>query len=159
MSFWHPAYLIATGFGIGRLPLAPGTWGSLVALPAAYYLQLYGGRGALLIALLVVLVIGTWASGVAAGASDSEDPGEIIIDEIAGQWLTLMFVPPDWLPYAIGFVLFRVFDIFKPWPVSYLDTHGTGGIGIMQDDFAAGLYAMLSLHIILFALSFVGVST
>ena len=159
MRFWHPAYLIATGFGIGRLPLAPGTWGSLAALPAAYYLQLQGGRAALLLAFLVVLVIGTWASGIVEQASESHDPGEIIVDEIAGQWLTLLFLPPDWLLYAIGFVLFRIFDIFKPWPVSHLDTHGSGGIGIMQDDIAAGLYAMMLLHTFLFVVSsFMGVS-
>ncbi len=159
MKFWHPAYLIATGFGIGRLPLAPGTWGSLAALPAAYYLQLQGGRAALLVAFLVVLVIGTWASGVVEQASESDDPGEIIVDEIAGQWLTLLFLPPDWMLYAIGFVLFRIFDIFKPWPVDHLDTHGTGGIGIMQDDIAAGLYAMMLLHTFLFVVSsFMGVN-
>jgi phosphatidylglycerophosphatase A len=92
-------------------------------------------------------------------ASESDDPGEIIVDEIAGQWLTLLFLPPDWMLYAIGFVLFRIFDIFKPWPVDHLDTHGTGGIGIMQDDIAAGLYAMMLLHTFLFVVSsFMGVN-
>jgi phosphatidylglycerophosphatase A len=159
MGFWHPAYLIATGFGIGKLPFAPGTWGSLAALPVAYYLQVSGGSGALLIAFLIVLVIGTWASGVVELALESDDPGEIIVDEIAGQWLAVLFLPPDWALYAVAFVLFRIFDIFKPWPVDHLDTHGTGGVGIMQDDMAAGLYAMLVLHTFLFVVSnFMGAS-
>ena len=152
MSFWHPAYLIATVFGVGRLPGAPGTWGSLVALPAAYYLQLAGGRGALMLAILFVLVVGIWAADKVERTLQLDDPGEIVIDEIAGMWLTVLFLPPDWMLYTIGFVVFRVFDIFKPWPVDHFDEAGSGGIGIMQDDVAAGIYGMILLYALLYAI-------
>ena len=80
---------------------------------------------------------------------DGHDPGEIVIDEVAGQWLACLFLPPEIWLYALAFVLFRMFDIFKPWPVDHLDKHGTGGLGIMQDDMAAGLYALLILQLLL----------
>jgi len=149
MNYWHPAHIISTFFWIGRLPGAPGTWGSLAALPLAYYLTLYGGLGAFMVAIFVVLVIGIWASSVTEAALDKDDPGEIVIDEVVGMWLTVLFLPPDWTLYFLGFVVFRVFDIFKPWPVDHFDEHGNGGLGIMQDDVAAGLYGMLVLYVFL----------
>ena len=75
-----------------------------------------------------------------------EDPKQVVIDEIAGQWLVLLIVPPGALEYALGFVLFRIFDIFKPWPVSWADRTIKGGFGVMLDDILAALYAMIVLH-------------
>ena len=139
------ARLIWTWFGFGLLPKAPGTWGSLAALPFAWFICSYGGYQILLLATAVIFAVGVWMSGIAAAESGAEDPGEVVIDEVAGQWLTLVVVPPDFLLYAAGFVLFRVFDIWKPWPVSWVDRKLKGGLGIMADDILAGVYAAVIL--------------
>ena len=142
------ARLISTWFGVGLLPKAPGTWGSLAALPFAWFIYSYGGYQFLLLATAGIFAAGVWLSGIAAAESGAQDPGEVVIDEVAGQWLTLVVVPPDFLLYAAGFVLFRIFDIWKPWPVSWADRNLKGGLGIMLDDILAGVYAA----VILFAL-------
>lgn len=145
LPFHHPAVLLGTWFGAGLLPLGPGTWGSLAALPLAWVLVRVGGLGALLAASVVVFGAGWWASSVLARASGIKDAGSIVIDEVVGQWLTLgialAVAPLDPLAYAAGFVLFRIFDIVKPWPVSWVDRALAGGLGVMLDDVAAGLYA------------------
>ncbi|NQV54943.1 MAG: phosphatidylglycerophosphatase A [Rhodospirillales bacterium] len=139
------AKLIAVFFGIGRLPWAPGTWGSLAALPLAWGLHLWGGAPALTVATLFVFILGAWASSVYAKQSGGGDPSEVVIDEVAGQWLTLLVVPPNLVLYGAGFLLFRFFDILKPWPVSWADRRIKGGVGIMVDDILAGLYAAILL--------------
>ncbi len=146
ISFWHPASLLATWFGSGLLPRAPGTWGSLAALPFAYAITLAGGPWALLAAVVAVFLAGLWASGIYATASGIHDPGQVVIDEVAGQWLTLVpvaFTPValDPVLYGVAFIAFRVFDVLKPWPVSYFDRHLPDAWGIMTDDIAAGIYA------------------
>lgn len=142
---WGPI-LLATWFGAGLLPRMPGTWGSLAALPFAWVIHLYGGPDALMAAAAAVFLIGIWASEIYARASASADPGEVVIDEVAGQWLTLALAAPlDPLYYALGFVLFRLADIFKPWPVSWADRRLKGGMGIMIDDILAAIYAAAAL--------------
>ncbi len=150
------ATLIATGFGVGRLPLAPGTWGSLAALPLAWVIAwLFDGRG-LLIAATLLFLIGWWAAALASRASGIEDDGAIVVDEIVGQWLTLVVAPTTIAAYLVGFVLFRIFDIAKPWPVQWVDEHVGGGLGVMTDDIVAGVYAAITLLLILWILSFLG---
>jgi len=146
LSFWHPASLLATWFGSGLLPRAPGTWGSLVALPFAYAITVAGGPWALLAAVAAAFLAGLWASGVYATANGVHDPGQVVIDEVAGQWLTLVPlaltpVALDPVLYGVAFVAFRVFDVLKPWPVRYFDQKLPGAWGIMTDDIAAGVYA------------------
>lgn len=141
LSFWHPASLIATWFGSGLVPGIPGTWGSLAALPFAVAIAMYGGPWALLAAAGAAFAAGLWASGVYARVSGAEDPGPVVIDEVAGQWLTLVLVPVDPVLYAVGFVTFRVFDVLKPWPANYFDQNLPGAWGIMTDDIAAAVYA------------------
>lgn len=146
LSFWHPASLLATWFGSGLLPRMPGTWGSLAALPFAVMITVAGGPWALLAAIVVIFFVGLWASGVYAAASNTHDPGAVVIDEVAGQWLALFplaltSVALDPVFYATAFILFRVFDVLKPWPASYLDQNLPGAWGIMTDDIAAGIYA------------------
>ena len=149
LPFFHPATLLATWFGAGRLPVAPGTWGSLAALPFAWGIVWLAGPFALLIATFVTLLAGIWASNAVTRASGVKDPGEIVIDEVAGQWLTLAFIPLDPLAYALGFALFRAFDIFKPWPANWIDRNVSGGTGIMLDDIVAGAYAGILLYFLL----------
>jgi phosphatidylglycerophosphatase A len=140
-----PAMLIATWFGAGLLPRAPGTWGSLAALPFAWLIAWAAGPPGLVAAALVLFPIGCWAAAATARRLGIHDPAIIVIDEVAGQWLTLAAAPFDPLAYAAGFVLFRFFDVLKPWPVSWADRRIGGGLGIMLDDVLAAVYAALVL--------------
>lgn len=147
------ATALATLGPIGHFPKAPGTWGSLASAIAAPWLFLQfplWGRIAILIAILIV---GTWACSRAEAVMGKKDPGCVIIDELFGQWLTLLFfvgMPIGFI--VLGFVLFRIFDIFKPWPVKWAETAFPGGLGVMIDDGVAGLYALGCLHLIAYFL-------
>src|SRR5690606_9557196 len=104
-------------FGAGLLPKAPGTWGSLAALPPALLLAWLGGPWALMAGALAAFALGLWASARYAAAAGKDDPSEVVIDEVAAQWLVLAFLPLAPLPWLAGFALFRLFDAAKPWPV------------------------------------------
>jgi len=143
----HPAALVATAGGIGLLPLMPGTWASFAALPCAWAISALAGRGALAVAAILVFALGCWAAATVAGASGHKDPGFIVVDEVAAQWLVLVAAPLDWRAYLAALLLFRVLDITKPWPVRTIERRVAGGLGIMLDDFAAALYAILLLLI------------
>ncbi|HML10441.1 MAG TPA: phosphatidylglycerophosphatase A [Stellaceae bacterium] len=138
---------MATGFGIGLLPKAPGTWASLAALPLGWLLQWRFGVPGLLVAAAIALAAGWWASARVAQASGIFDPGFVIIDEIAAQLLVLAGAPLDWRFYLAAFLLFRLFDIWKPFPVNWLDRNVKGGFGIMLDDVAAAIYALMLIEI------------
>jgi len=142
---WHPAAWLATWLFSGLLPVAPGTWGTLAALPFAWVIAKLGGGGALVIAALIAFVVGCWAARVYMRHGGAHDPGAIVIDEVAGLWLTLAVAPVDGRAYALGFLFFRLFDIVKPWPVSWLDRRVHGGFGVMIDDIAAAVYAAAAL--------------
>lgn len=137
----HPAWQIATWFGAGLMPKAPGTWGSLAAVPFAYGIHRVAGPAGLLVAALALFALGVWAAGEFSRRSGTKDPQAIVVDEAAGQWLALVPAGDDILFYAAGFLLFRLFDIWKPWPVSWADRRVEGGWGIMLDDLIAGAYA------------------
>mgnify|MGYP001822853993 CR=1 FL=1 len=141
LPWHHPATLVATWFGSGLLSKAPGTWGSLAALPFAWAIAWAGGPWLLGLAAVFVFVIGLWASHLYARALGAEDPGSVVVDEVAGQWLALLPVALSVAYYPLAFIAFRFFDILKPWPVSWLDKHIKGAFGIMADDVMAGLYA------------------
>ena len=141
LSFWHPVSLLATWFGSGLLPKAPGTWGSLAALPFAAVIAYAGGPWALLAATAVAFGVGLWASARYAEHLGRSDPGAVVIDEVAGLWLALVPVAEDLAMYAVAFVLFRLFDIVKVWPANVAQDRLKGGLGIMADDMIAGLYA------------------
>jgi phosphatidylglycerophosphatase A len=146
---FHPAPVIASWFGVGRLPWAPGTWGSLAALPFAWAIAALFGSRALLLAALALFLLGWWAAGRVVRLSAAKDPGSIVVDEVAGQWLTLVVTPPGVVPYVAGFLLFRVFDIVKPWPARWIDQHVGGGLGVMADDIVAGFFAATALLLLL----------
>jgi phosphatidylglycerophosphatase A len=131
---------LATLWGLGRARYAPGTVASAAALPLAWGIALLGGRVSLLVAAIAALAIGAWASEVYARDTNNSDPSECVIDELAGQWIACAFAPLSLPAYALAFLLFRVFDITKPWPIRRIERlHG--GIGIMFDDVAAALLA------------------
>jgi len=129
---------IGTVAGVGYLPIAPGTWGSAVAV-ILYLVTRQWAWPAQLALLLVVSVVGIWASDVTAKALNREDPGPVVIDEVAGQLVTLFMTGAGLYGAIIGFFVFRIFDIIKPWPARQLEDL-PGGVGIMADDLMAGVY-------------------
>ena len=135
---------LATCFGVGRIPIASGTFGSAVALPFGFGLVLLSWK-AVAIASAVAAIIGIWACGAHAKRVGILDPSECVLDEVAGQWLALLpiaiyFRGHDWRPYVMSFFLFRLFDVLKPWPLSAAERL-PGGLGVMADDILAGLIA------------------
>jgi phosphatidylglycerophosphatase A len=129
------------------LPIAPGTWASLAALPCGWLLRSHFGITGLLIGAVVVFVAGCWASARIARASGINDPNFIVIDEIAAQLLILAGAPLDWRWYAAALLLFRPLDIWKPFPIGWLDHNVKGGFGIMLDDVMAAIYALALMFI------------
>jgi phosphatidylglycerophosphatase A len=136
---------IATGLYAGRLPFCPGTWGSLVALIPWFFLRQLALPSYLLM-LGLVFVTGFFASGAAEKILHQADAGPIVIDEVLGMFITLISAPDHPAAWILGFFLFRLFDILKPFPCSWFDQHIHGGIGIMMDDVIAGLYALIVLQ-------------
>jgi len=143
----RPVALFVTWFGAGWLPGAPGTWGSLAALPFAWLILTYGGPGSLALAALALFGAGCWAADIAARETNTKDPRWIVIDEVVGQWLTLLAAPFTLVGFAASFVLFRLFDIWKPWPIGWADRRLEGGFGIMIDDVLAAIYAAIILAV------------
>ena len=139
------ALLIATAFGAGYSPIAPGTAGSAVAL-AILWLVPFSATG-LIVFFVVVTLLGTWAAHVAEAVVGTKDPGAIVIDEVAGMTLSVLTLPLTAPVLLAGFVLFRVFDVVKPFPAGRLQSL-TGGIGVMIDDLVAGLYALIVLVVL-----------
>mgnify|MGYP003115936673 FL=1 len=145
------AELVATWFGSGYLPKAPGTWGSLAALPFAWViLSFFPGPYFLLAASAVLLLVGVWASALHSKTLGTHDAGEIVVDEVVGQWTVLAVAPFSLLGWLVAFVLFRLFDVLKPWPISWIDKRVSGGWGIMLDDVVAGLFGALAISLIVF---------
>ncbi len=137
------ALILATWFGTGLMPRASGTFGTLAAIP----LVLIGclGVGWSVAALVGITVIAIWSSHRTQELLGKEDPSEVVIDEVAGFLVTLFLLPPSWMNIALGFFLFRFFDVLKPWPVRQAERLN-GGFGIVTDDLLAGVYAHLFLR-------------
>lgn len=146
-----PIHFLAFGFGSGLLPKAPGTWGTLVAVPL-WFLLAQLPLNSYLLAIAVLSVVGIWLCGKSSEKLGVHDHGGIVWDEFCGYWVTMILVPVTWYWALIGFVLFRVFDIIKPWPIKWLDKKVHGGFGIMIDDIIAGLLALAVLQFLLWLL-------
>jgi len=144
------ARIFGSAFGIGYVPFAPGTFASGAA--ALLYLYIPAIRELPLLAFLIALsaVIGVWASG-AMEKEYGEDPSQAVIDEVAGQWISLLFIPFSPLTVLLAFILFRLFDVLKPGPVDSLQNL-PGGWGIMADDVLAGIFANVTLRVVLVVL-------
>ncbi len=146
-----PVLLLATGLGSGRSPVAPGTAGTLVAVPL--YLLLAPLPVPLYLALVILACVpAVWVCGRAAERLGREDPPAVVLDEILGYLLTMTAAPGGWPALLAGFLAFRVFDIVKPWPVRWVDAHLRGGAGIVLDDLAAAVYAWCALHLLFYFL-------
>lgn len=152
LNLKNPWHLAAVGFGSGLSPKAPGTCGSFAAMflcMGMLYLNVY-----INIAIcIVVFILGVIACNKAEEALGVHDHGGLVIDEFVGMFISILFLPPHWYYAVLAFVLFRFFDILKPFPVSAADRKIGGGLGVMVDDVVAGLYALLSAHLILFFLN------
>lgn len=143
----NPIQFLALGFGSGLAPKAPGTFGTLAAVPL---FLLMSSLSPLFYALLVLVVCisGIYICGKAAKDVGVHDHGAIVWDEFAGFFITMFMIPVSWQSVLVGFILFRIFDIAKPWPISVADKKLTGGFGIMFDDVLAGLFSLVIMHII-----------
>lgn len=144
----HPAGWIATALGAGLSPKAPGTAGSLVALLPWWFLLRDLSLGIYLAVLIAGFVLGVWACEVSDRRLGMHDQGALVWDEVIGMWITLFAAPLHWWWIVVGFALFRLFDIWKPWPVSWADRRVHGGLGVMLDDVVAGLYALVVLQLV-----------
>jgi phosphatidylglycerophosphatase A len=139
--------IIASVGGVGYAPIAPGTAGSAVGI-AAYLLTRAWSPSAQIALLLVVTAVGIWASTEGARHFQKKDPGHVVVDEVAGQLLTLLLTGAGWAGAAVGFLVFRLFDIVKPWPANRLEALPEG-LGVMADDLMAGVYGCAVMHVLL----------
>ena len=144
-----PVLMLAFGFGSGLSTKAPGTMGTVLAVILFYGLMLMGVAW-YTAGLVLVIVSGSWICGEASKKLGVHDHGGIVWDEVAGYLLTMYWAPFTIQNMLIGFVLFRAFDILKPWPINWLDKHVSGGFGIMIDDILAGLMAAVCLQGLLY---------
>lgn len=144
--FINPVHLLAYGFGAGLSPKAPGTLGTVVAIPI-YVLLAWLGSTAYFSFLAVALVAGIFICGYTARRIGLDDPKSVVWDEVVGYLITMIGLPLGVLWVVAGFLLFRLFDIWKPWPIRWLDRNVKGGLGIMVDDVAAAIPACLILNL------------
>lgn len=145
-------YTLGTGFGLGYSPIAPGTAGSILATLVAFFV-IKGNAPYLIIATIVIFTVGVIASSFIEKEREIKDPSLVVIDEIVGMWISVLFIPHVWWSFLIAFALFRFFDVVKPFPANNLQKlHG--GLGIMIDDVIAGVYALISTHLILLLVNY-----
>lgn len=143
----NPVHLLATGFGSGLSPFAPGTMGTIAAIPLFYAAQAVIPLQYYWVFLFVTAIAGVYICGQAAKDIGVHDHGGIVFDEFVGLWITLYAVPNHWGWVLVGFLYFRFFDIIKPFPIGLLDKYAKGGFGIMIDDIVAGIYALALLKL------------
>jgi phosphatidylglycerophosphatase A len=147
-SVWrNPIHFVAFGFGSGTSPVAPGTVGTMMAV--LIYIPMQGLSWPIyLILVLSSFFAGIWLCGRTASDIGVHDHGGIVWDEFVGYWITMFMAPTGFLWIVLGFVLFRLFDIVKPWPIRWLDSNVSGGFGVMIDDVLAGLMAYACLQVL-----------
>ena len=141
----NPIHILAFGFGSGLSPKAPGTVGTVVAVPL-YVLLSYLSLPYYLLAVLIAFGVGIYLCETTSKALGVHDHGGIVWDEFVGFWMTMIVAPQGWVWVVAGFIFFRIFDILKPFPIAYFDKHIGGGFGIMIDDALAAAYAWLCLQ-------------
>ena len=151
MKFRERAVLfLATGFFIGTVPVAPGTFGSIIGLPICFLIsRLDILIGVICTVLFILLAI--WVAAAAEKVLKKKDAGEIVIDEIAGLMVTFMGIPFTLKTVIVGFIIFRAFDIIKPFPIRFLEKKVAGGSGVVLDDVLAGLYGNLILRLAIYS--------
>ncbi|HZR82106.1 MAG TPA: phosphatidylglycerophosphatase A [Candidatus Binatia bacterium] len=142
--------LLATGFGVGNVPFAPGTFGSLLAIPIFLGLPFLSTLGGATVGALVLAVaMAVWIAAEADAAMGEHDSGRIVVDEVLGMLVALAGLPRTAWGIAVAFVLFRVFDVVKVWPASAIDRRVAGGAGVVLDDVVSGIYANVAARLVL----------
>lgn len=147
-SVWkNPYHFVAFGFGSGAVPFAPGTFGTLMAIP--FYLAMQPLSPILYLLLLIGITLASmWLCDKVSKETHTHDHSGMCLDEIVGYLVTMFAAPKGFVWICIGFALFRFFDIVKPWPIDYVDTHVKGGVGMILDDVLAGVYSLIIIHIL-----------
>ncbi|OQW40446.1 MAG: phosphatidylglycerophosphatase A [Proteobacteria bacterium SG_bin4] len=145
LVYSHPAYIIAFSGGVGLAPVAPGTFGTLVAFPLFWLCNLYLTPLVFLLVIDLMFIVGIWACGLSGKALGEPDHGGMVWDETVAFLLVLFFIPDEWTWQLAAFVLFRFFDIAKPQPIRYCDNRFKGGFGVMFDDLIAAFFTLLCL--------------
>ena len=148
----HPAHFFALGFGSGLVPKAPGTFGTLLGLPLFWLISGYALNVQLII-IAAIFIIGIYFCDKTGKALNVADDGAIVWDEIVAMMLVLAFTPFTWLGWLVAFCLFRLFDIWKPYPICYFDAKLKNGFGVMFDDLLAAIYAILMMNFIIWPIS------
>ncbi len=146
LDFKNPATWVATWFGCGLMHPGPGTWGTIGGLSIGLIILALGGKISLSIGIVLIFALGLWAAKKFEDMTQSHDNSMIVIDEVAGIWIVLLASTLTPFSIILAFVLFRIFDILKPWPISWLDRNVKGALGVMLDDIAAGLAAAACLY-------------
>jgi phosphatidylglycerophosphatase A len=154
VSLRNPMHFLALGFGSGLAKFMPGTWGTVAAIPLTLWLLSSTSMMVYIGLCIVASITGIWICGITADDMGVHDDSSIVWDEVAGMMITLIAVPLHWQTVLAGFVLFRLYDILKPWPISVLDKQVHGGFGIMADDILAGVFACLTLHGLIYLVPF-----
>lgn len=144
---FHPVHFLSLGLGSGLSPFAPGTMGTIIAVLLYIPLSLLA-QTEYIVVLVIAGAIGIYLCQQTSDALGVEDHPGIVWDEFVGYWITMLFAPPGWEWILVGFVLFRLFDIWKPWPIRVIDHKVKGGLGIMLDDVLAGVYALVILQLL-----------
>lgn len=145
-SIWkNPWHFIAFGFGTGAIPIAPGTFGTLIAIPFYLFLTHYS-QTVYIVLTLAITFFSVWLCEKVSRETQSHDHQGMCIDEIVGYLVTMIHAPYGWKWMLLGFILFRIFDIWKPWPIRQVDQHVKGGFGMILDDVMAGFYAFLIIQ-------------
>ena len=147
----NPVHCLAFGFGSGLAPKAPGTFGTLAAVPL-FLLLSYLSLSEYIFVVIFASAVGIYFCDKTAKDLRVHDHPGIVWDEFVGFWITMIAVPVTWWSIVLGFALFRLFDIWKPWPIKWVDKHVHGGFGIMLDDVLAGLLSLASLHLLIYFL-------
>lgn len=145
LKLTNPRILLATWFGTGLIRPAPGTMGSIAAVPVGFFIQYMGGMIALAVAALILLIIGIKISDYYEKHSGEHDASSIVVDEVVGVWIAGIPAMTNPFLWVMALIFFRIFDILKPWPVSMYDKRKRGGYNVMMDDVVAGILALLGV--------------
>lgn len=148
LSLKNPAHLLALGLGSGLAPIAPGTFGSIAAIPFCLAL-IYSPLWVHLLTIVIVFIIGVKVCSICEHDMNEHDNSSLVIDEFVGMFISCLGFPQHWQSIILAFLLFRIFDVLKPFPISYLDKKVKGGFGVMIDDVLAGIFALIVGHVIL----------
>ena len=142
------ALLLSSWFGTGLMPLAPGSFGTLAAVPPVIIINYFGSVPSGIF-LIILIPLAVWTSNMSKKLLGKDDPPEVVIDEVTGFFIAVFLLPFSWLSFILGFLLFRVFDILKPFPIRMIDKRVKGGFGIVLDDIVAGIYANICVRVVM----------